>query len=110
MIRQGFRASYNTPEWRYNIKFQNRNVVENVGFNLVYRWQDAYIWESSIGEGVVPAFGTLDAQVSYKLSDLNTIIKLGGSNVLNERYTTSIANPRLGAIYYVSFTFDQFLN
>lgn len=110
LIRQGFRASYNTPEWRYNVKLQNRNVVENVGFNLVYRWQDAYIWESSIGEGVVSAFGTLDAQVSYKLSDFNTIVKLGGSNVLNERYTTSLANPSLGAIYYVSFTFDQFLN
>jgi outer membrane receptor protein involved in Fe transport len=110
LIRQGFRASYNTPEWRYNLKFQNRNVVENVGFNLVYRWQDAYVWESSIGEGVVPAFGTLDAQISYKLSDFNTIVKLGGSNILNERYTTSLANPRLGAIYYVSFTFDQFLN
>lgn len=110
LIRQGFRASYNTPEWRYNVKLQNRNVVENVGFNLVYRWQDAYVWESSIGEGIIPAFGTLDAQVSYKLSDFNTIVKLGGSNILNERYTTSLANPRLGAIYYVSFTFDQFLN
>lgn len=110
LIEQGFRASYNTPEWRYNVKLQNRNVIENVGFNLVYRWQDAYIWESSIGEGVIPAFGTLDAQVSYKLSDFNTIVKLGGSNVLNERHTTSLANPSLGAIYYVSFTFDQFLN
>ncbi len=110
LIDQGFRASYNTPEWRYNIKFQNRKLTDNIGFNMVYRWQDAYIWESSIGEGVVPAFGTLDAQVSYKLSDFNTIIKLGGSNILNERYTTSLANPTLGAIYYVSFTFDQFLN
>lgn len=110
LIRQGFRASYNTPEWRYNIKFQNRKLTDNIGFNLVYRWQDAYIWESSIGEGVVPAFGTLDAQVSYKLPDLNTVIKLGGSNILNERYETSLANPRLGAIYYISFTFDQFLN
>lgn len=110
LIEQGFRASYNTPEWRYNIKFQNRRLTDNIGFNMVYRWQDAYIWESSIGEGVVPAFGTLDAQVSYKLRDLNTIVKIGGSNILNERYTTSLANPRLGAIYYVSFTFDQFLN
>ncbi len=110
LIRQGFRASYNTPEWRYNIKFQNRKLTDNIGFNMVYRWQDAYLWESSIGEGVVPAFGTLDAQISYKLSDYNTVVKFGGSNILNERYTTSLANPLLGAIYYVSFTFDQFLN
>jgi outer membrane receptor protein involved in Fe transport len=110
LIEQGFRASYNTPEWRYNVRLENRNVIENVGFNMTYRWQDAFLWESSFGSGVVPAYGTLDAQVSYKLGDYNTILKLGGSNVLNERYTTSFGNPRMGAIYYFSLTFDQFLN
>ncbi|HET8864566.1 MAG TPA: TonB-dependent receptor [Gracilimonas sp.] len=107
---QGFRASYNTPEWRYNVNLANRNVYNNIGFNATYRWQDAMLWESSFGSGIVPAFGTLDAQVSYKLSDYNTILKLGGSNVLNERYTTSFGNPLMGAIYYFSLTFDQFLN
>lgn len=110
LIEQGFRASYNTPEWRYNVSLANRNVFNNIGFNATYRWQDAMLWESSFGSGVVPAFGTLDAQVSYKLSEYNTILKLGGSNVLNERYTTSFGNPLMGAIYYFSLTFDQFLN
>ena len=94
---QGFRSSYNTPKWRYNVKFENRNFIDNVGFNMVYRWQDAFYWDSSFGDGVVPAFGTFDAQVSYKISSANTIVKLGGSNIL-------------GAIYYISLTFDQFLN
>jgi len=107
---QGFRSSYNTPNWRYNVRFENRSFIENIGFNLVYRWQDAYNWDSSFGDGVVPAFGTLDAQVSYKIPSVNTILKVGGSNVLNERYTTSFGNPTLGAIYYFSLTFDQFLN
>ncbi|MDX1637617.1 MAG: TonB-dependent receptor [Balneolaceae bacterium] len=110
LIDQGFRASYNTPEWKYNLKFSNRKLTDQLGFNVVYRWQDAFLWESSFGEGVVPAFGTLDAQISYKLPAYNTILKIGGSNILNERYTTSIGNPRLGALYYVSLTFDQFLN
>ncbi|MFY0684515.1 MAG: TonB-dependent receptor [Balneola sp.] len=107
---QGFRSSYNTPKWRYNVKFENRSFIENVGFNMVYRWQDAFYWDSSFGDGVVPAFGTFDAQVSYKLPSANTIFKLGGSNILNERYTTSFGNPSIGAIYYFSLTFDQFLN
>jgi len=110
LIRQGFRAAYNTPEWRYNIKFANRKLTDNIGFNLVWRWQDAFLWESSFGQGIIPAFQTLDAQVSYKLPSLKSIIKIGGSNVLNERYTTSFGNPQMGAIYYVSITFDEFLN
>ena len=107
---QGFRSSYNTPKWRYNVRVENRDFIENVVFNVVYRWQDAYFWDSSFGDGVVPAYGTLDAQISYKLSSYNTILKIGGSNLMNERYETSFGNPTLGAIYYFSLTFDQFLN
>ncbi|MEM6840762.1 MAG: TonB-dependent receptor [Bacteroidota bacterium] len=110
LIRQGFQAQYNTPEWRYNIQFANRKLTDNLGFNLVWRWQDAFLWESPFGQGIIPAFQTLDAQVSYKLPSLKSILKIGGSNVLNERYTTSFGNPRMGAIYYISITFDEFLN
>ncbi len=110
LIARGFRAFFNTPEYRYNIKFGNRKITDKLGFNVVYRWQDAFFWESSFGEGVVPAFGTVDAQVSYKIPSIKSIVKIGGSNILNERYTTSFGNPRVGALYYVSLTFDQFFN
>lgn len=110
LIQQGFRASYNTPEWRYNLRFANRKLTDHVGFNIVWRWQDAFLWESSFGEGIIPAYQTLDAQVSYKLPAIKSIVKVGGSNVLNERYTTSFGNPSMGALYYISITFDQFLN
>jgi len=110
LLDQGFRASFNTPKWRYNLSFANRRVTPNVGFNMTYRWQDAFQWESTFGEGVIPAFGTMDAQVSYRLPSYNSIIKVGGSNIFNNRYETSIGNPTLGAIYYISLTFDQILN
>ena len=110
LIDQGFRASYNTPLWRYNLKVANRKVTDNFGFSVNWRWQDAFLWESSFGTGIIPAYQTLDAQVSYKLPSIKSIVKLGGSNILNERYTTSFGNPRMGAIYYLSLTFDEFLN
>ncbi|MEM9324210.1 MAG: TonB-dependent receptor [Bacteroidota bacterium] len=107
---QGFLAQFNTPEYRYNVSFGNRKVTDNLGFNVAWRWQEAFLWQSSFGVGVIPAFGTLDAQVSYKLPELKTIVKLGGSNVLNKRFTTSYGNPRQGAIFYLQLTFDEFLN
>jgi len=110
LLDQGFRASFNTPKWRYNLSLGNRRVTKDLGFNVTYRWQDAYLWESTFGEGVMPAFGTMDAQISYRLPAYNSILKFGGSNVLNNRYETSIGNPTMGAIYYVSLTFDQILN
>ncbi len=110
LLAQGLNTFFNTPEYRYNIKLSNRKVTDKLGFNLVYRWQDAFIWESSFGEGVVPAFGTVDAQISYKVPSIKSVIKLGGSNIFNERYTTSFGNPRIGGLYYISLTFDEFFN
>ena len=61
-------------------------------------------------QSLIPAFHTLDAQVSKKLSAMKTILKVGGSNLLGAAYTTGWANPTVGSIYYVSLTFDQLLN
>lgn len=108
LIAQGFAASYNTPKYRYNIKFANRKVTDRLGFNVTYRWQQAFLWESSFGTGVIPEFGTLDAQVSYKVPTWKSTFKIGASNLLNERYTTSFGNPSLGGIYYFQITFDEF--
>ncbi len=110
LIDQGFRASFNTPKYRTNLSFSNKEVIKNFGFNVTYRWQEAFLWESSFGDGIIPAFGTVDAQVSLKVPSMKSVVKLGGSNISNERYTTSFANPTLGAIYYLSITFDEFFN
>lgn len=110
LLDQGFRASYNTPNWRVNTSFKNREVFGNLGFNIAYKWQEAFLWESAYGLGVIPSFTTVDAQVSYKIPDLKTIVKLGGTNIFNERYTTSFGNPSIGSLYYVSLTFDEFFN
>lgn len=108
LLAQGFRASYNTPKYRYNIKFENRKVTDRLGFNVTWRWQQAFLWESSFGVGIVPEFGTLDAQVSYKVPQWKSIFKIGASNLLNNYYTTSIGNPSIGGIYYIQITFDEF--
>lgn len=110
LIDQGFTADFNTPEYRYNVSLSNRSLTKTIGFNLTYRWQEAFYWASSFGSGVVPDFGTLDAQVSFKVPSIKTTIKVGGSNILNERYSTSFGNPTLGGVYYVQLNFDQFFN
>lgn len=108
LIAQGFRASYNTPKYRYNINFSNRKVTDKIGFNITYRWQQAFLWESSFGTGIIPEFGTLNAQVSYKIPEWKSSIKVGASNLLNEKYTTSFGNPTVGGVYYIQITFDEF--
>jgi outer membrane receptor protein involved in Fe transport len=103
-------SEFNTPEHKFNISFANRKVTDLLGFNITYRWQEAFIWESSFAQGPVPAYGTLDAQISLKIKDWKSIVKLGGSNLVNEFYIQSLGGPRIGAIYYISLTFDELMN
>ncbi|GGF26656.1 membrane protein [Echinicola rosea] len=109
-IEEGFLSDFNTPEHKFNLIFSNRKLTEKLGFNVTYRYQTVFRWESSFAAGEVPQVGTVDAQVSYKVKDWKSIIKLGGSNVLNNRYFLNYGGPTIGAIYYVSITFDELLN
>ncbi|HMB98615.1 MAG TPA: TonB-dependent receptor, partial [Balneolaceae bacterium] len=105
-----FIFDYNTPEHKVNVSFGNRRLTEQIGFNLTYRWQEAFNWTSSFASGRVPDVSTLDAQVTYRIPDFKTVVKAGGSNILNNRHFLNYGGPNLGAIYYISLTFDQFLN
>ncbi|MFY0601214.1 MAG: TonB-dependent receptor [Cyclobacteriaceae bacterium] len=101
---------FNTPEHKANIQFGNRKLTDNIGFNMTFRWQEAFRWESSFAIGNVPAYSTLDAQVSYKMSKLKSVVKLGGSNIGGKTYQQSFGGPNIGSIYYISITFDELMN
>jgi outer membrane receptor protein involved in Fe transport len=97
---------FNTPKVRYNLGLGNKEIIKNFGFNVNFRWQDEFFWNSSFASGTVPAFTTIDAQVNLKIPSVNSMIKVGGSNILNKYYITSYGNPAVGALYYISYTFN----
>ncbi|MBT1704689.1 TonB-dependent receptor [Chryseosolibacter indicus] len=103
-----FRSGFNTPEHKFNIGIANRKVVKNIGFSVNYRWQDEFLWESDFGSWNVPSFGVVDAQVSYRVPSIKTIVKLGGSNIAGGDYRTNLGGPFVGQQYYISLTFDEF--
>lgn len=104
-----FRAGFNTPENKFNIGLANRKVAKNVGFNVNFRWQEGFVWQSDFGEWEVPEYGVIDAQVNYKVSSIKTIVKIGGTNLFGGDYRTNFGGPFVGQQYYISLTFDEFL-
>lgn len=101
-----FVTAFNTPRWSASIQFGNREIVKNFGFNIVWKWQAAFDWQSPLANGRIPAYQTIDAQVSYKIPRAKTVVKVGGTNVFNKRYFQYAAGPTVGALYYISLTFD----
>ena len=106
----GYQTRFNTPQHRVNISLGNFQVVNNIGFNLSWHWQQSYLWQSDFGTSSIPAYNTLDAQVSLKLPKWSSVVKVGGANILNQYYATGLGNASIGGLYYVQVTFDEFLN
>lgn len=105
-IPDQFFNTYNTPVYKFNLGVGSNEILKNIGFNLNYRWQDQFVWRSAFASGELPAYGTMDAQITFKLPAYQSALKIGGSNLLNRYYTTSVGNPSVGGVYYVSLIFD----
>lgn len=122
VLDDGFKVGFNTPKYRYNASVAKRiSARSNWGFAVTYRYQDAFNWMELLlpararttenhPQVLIPAYGTLDAQVSLKIPSVKSILKVGASNVLNKAYTTAWGNPQIGGMYYVSLNFDELLH
>ena len=101
----GLEDGFNTPRWAYNLSLGNENAYKNVGFGLNYRWQQGYYSQTFLVNGNVPAYHTLDAQLSYAMPAPNLRFKLGASNVLNQYYVSYLGGPSVGGLYYLALTY-----
>lgn len=101
-----FLTGFNTPKYVTNLTFGNREIVKNLGFNIVWRWQDHVYWESTLANGQVPAYSTIDAQVTLAVPKLKSKVKVGATNLFNRRYYQFAAGPTIGGLYYVAITYD----
>jgi outer membrane cobalamin receptor len=105
-----FVTGFNTPLWSTNIAFSNREIFKNIGFAIAWKWQDSYVWESPLVNGNIPAFQTIDAQVSFHLPAVKCQLKIGGANILNTRHIEYAGGPTIGAIYYIAATMEGLFN
>jgi outer membrane receptor protein involved in Fe transport len=109
-VPAGFAAYFSTPKYRSNITVGNIGFgpKKRLGFNVAYRWQDAFFFEGDFANETLPAIHTVDAQISLKLPATKSILKLGANNLLNQYYTNSAGNSIIGGLYYVSFAYNVF--
>jgi outer membrane receptor protein involved in Fe transport len=99
--------SFNTPEHKFKASFGNPNLYKNLGFNIAYRFSDDYFWEATFGNGVVPEFHVLDAQINYKIKSLKSTIKVGANNLTGKEYFTAFGTGFIGSMYYVGLTINN---
>ena len=102
-----FTTNFNTPEHKFKASFGNTELFKNFGFNVSYRFSDDYYWEATFGNGVVPEFHVLDAQINLRVPSLKSTFKAGATNLTGEEYFTAFGTGFIGSMYYVSWTINN---
>ena len=107
--------AFNTPEHKYNLGFSGRDIpmhiggmsVNEFGFNINYKWIQAFSFEGSPQfTGFIPSYDLLDGQINWKVRPLNTTIKIGASNILNNKQFQAYGGPKIGRLAYISFVYE----
>ncbi|MDX1906412.1 MAG: TonB-dependent receptor [Bacteroidia bacterium] len=102
--------AFNTPRWKTNLTLSNSKVTERIGFSIAWHWQESFEWYGTLNElrpGTIEAYHLLDAQVSYRVPPVKTIVKLGANNLTNRYIVQAYGSPAVGGLYYVALTFDE---
>jgi len=109
-LEEGFISYFNTPKMRANVGLANSGFAlkKQLGFSAMYRYQDGFTYEGTFGVGQVSSYNTIDAVLTYKLPAIKSLIKAGGTNIMNTYYNTAHGSPAIGGLYYVSFTYNVF--
>ncbi|MES2575482.1 MAG: TonB-dependent receptor [Bacteroidota bacterium] len=102
----GFEAGFNTPKHKAKASVGNDKLFENFGFNVSIRWNDEYLWESTMADGMIDAATVVDAQINYGLPKLKSVIKLGATNIAGKEYTQVLGAGAIGQQYFASWTIN----
>jgi outer membrane receptor for ferrienterochelin and colicin len=103
---------FNTPNYHINLEFGNSGFgsKKQFLFNTTLRYKPGYFYQvaGGLGKGTVPSSTVIDASVGYKILKAHSTIKLGATNLTNQYYSTGIANPMIGGMYYISVGYNVF--
>lgn len=102
----GLEDGFNTPKWMVNGGVRGTNVYKKLGFNVTFKYQSNFYWQSFLVNGNVPAIFNADAMLQYSFANPSLTVKIGGANVLNRYYYSMLGGPQIGGFYYTTFTYS----
>ncbi len=102
-----FEPNFNVPKHTANLHISNDKVYKGLGFAVDVKWADSYKWVSYKAKAMMPETTLIDAQLRYKINKLNSLITLGGSNLLGKSYDIAPGIGTIGSTYYVSLIIQK---
>ncbi len=102
-----FRSNFNTPEHKVKASLGKDDLFKNFGFNSNVVWSDEYFWQSDFGDGDIPSYTVVNAQINYSIPSLKAKLKVGANNLLGDEYYTGIGTGFIGSQYFVGIIINN---
>ncbi len=100
---------FNTPKHKTALVLTGEKLWKNFGVVVNHRWVDITRFDDGFARGTIPAYNVVDMAIIYNLPKYPIQLKLGGTNVLNNRHVEVYGGPTLANLYYVQITYDPYL-
>ncbi|TDB66893.1 TonB-dependent receptor [Arundinibacter roseus] len=97
----GLILGFNTPTHKVNLGLSGTH--QKLTYSANYRYQTGFTFFMPFDEGEIPAYGTVDAQLGYKLTGLNSTVRLGGTNLTNANALSAYGSAAMGRVVYLGW-------
>lgn len=111
--------AFNTPRHKFNITLgasaldktilvgDKKYNLKQYGFNLNLKWVEGFRFEGSPQfTGDIPTYYMLDMQISRVIPSWKSTLKIGASNITNNKVYQVYGGPAIGRLAYISLTFE----
>lgn len=107
--------AFNTPKNKVNVGVNARDLntdfgffrLKNWGFGINYKWVEGFHYEGSPQfTGYVPSYYLIDAAITANFKKINTSVKVGASNLTDNRIYTVYGGPYIGRLAYISLVYE----
>ena len=105
-VDPNYETSFNTPKVRGRLSLGSTEIGDNIGFNISASYHNAFLYESSFADGIIPANWIFNASMSFDVPELQGIIKVGAVNLTGDDYASIPYTGLIGSQYYVKFTLN----
>ena len=105
-IDPSYETGFNTPKIRTKFSIGSTELSDDFAFNVSARYHNAFMWESSFMDAMIPAMWTFDAALNFDVPELNSKVKVGAVNFTGKDYMMMPGSGMIGSQYYVTFTFN----
>ncbi len=102
-----FKSNFNTPKHKVKASIGKEDLFKNFGFNTNFVWSDDYFWEADFGDGAIPSYTIINAQINYTIPLLKAKLKVGANNIGGDEYFTAIGSGFIGSQYYVGLSINN---